>query len=262
MPRSAPRPLVALTTSEMRTKKSATPTRHGEPLRRELALGLTYPHAVECAGGIPVVVPPLPLDDVEPLLEHCSGLLLSGGPDIAPAVYGAEPHPETGPCEEDLDLFELALVRCAGARGMPILCICRGMQMLNVSRGGTLHQHLPDVVGNRIEHRQEEIGTKTTHWVNIEDASRLGQILGRTRTRVNSFHHQAIDRLGTGLTVTATASDGTIEAVEDPTTDFLIGVQWHAETLVGMEPQQRLFEAFVDACTHYESQQAPVANAA
>jgi putative glutamine amidotransferase len=256
LPPGTPRPLVAVTTSEVRESKSVTLTRHGEPPSHEMALGLKYLAAVEAAGGIPVVVPPLHDDAVAPLLERCSALLLSGGPDLDPDAYGARRHAETGPTEEILDSFELAAARAADVRGMPILAICRGMQVMNVARGGTLHQHLPDVVGDGVTHRQQRPGTDTTHWVTIAPGSRLETTLGRRRTKVNSFHHQAVDTVGRGLTVTAHATDGTVEALEDRNRDFLMAVQWHAECLVGRPAQKALFDSFVGAALRYEERPA------
>ncbi len=136
---------------------------------------------------------------------------------------------------------------------MPILAICRGTQALNVVRGGALHQHLPEV-SEQIPHRQVTPGTETSHPVEIEPGSRLARALGYEELPVadaldvNSFHHQAIDRLGEGLEVTARAPDGTIEAIEDPGREFLIGVQWHAETLVHRPHEKSLFAGFVEAC--------------
>jgi putative glutamine amidotransferase len=130
------------------------------------------------------------------------------------------------------------------------------MQVLNVARGGTLHQHLPDVIDGRIDHRQGDPGEQTTHWVSVEPASLLGETLGRSRTKVNSFHHQAVDRLGRRLQVTARASDGTVEAFEDGTRSFLVAVQWHAECLVGRPAQSALFSAFVAAAAEHEAARA------
>jgi putative glutamine amidotransferase len=241
------RPLIAVTSSEMRDVQSHAQTRHGEPLRKEMALGLTYLNAVERAGGLPVVVPPLGLDALEPLLSQVSGICLSGGPDIDPELYGAERHPELGPVEPGLDRFELALARNADDRGLPILAICRGMQALNVAREGTLHQHLPDRPGAELQHRQTEPGTEVTHGVAIAEDSRLAGLMGGTNAEVNSFHHQGIDRLGHGLRAVAWSSDGVIEAVEAPGRPFVIGVQWHAETLVDRPEQAALFTGLVEA---------------
>src|SRR5215210_5475947 len=145
------RPLIGVTTSEVRPSGASTLRRQGEPAHAEMALGMTYLRAIERAGGMPVVLPPA-VDHVEELLERLDGVCLSGGPDLDPAAYGApDRHVELGPTEPSLDAFELALARGALARGLPILGICRGAQALNVACGGTLHQHLPD-------HRQAEPG--------------------------------------------------------------------------------------------------------
>ncbi|MDQ6804675.1 MAG: gamma-glutamyl-gamma-aminobutyrate hydrolase family protein [Actinomycetota bacterium] len=263
-PRHPPRarPLILVTTSEVRAGTAVTPTRHGEPPQLEMALGLKYLRALETAGGVPVVVPPLQVDCLEPLLERVGGVCLSGGPDLDPQSYGGRRHSRTGPTERQLDIFELALAQAADARGIPILAVCRGMQLLNVARGGTLHQHLPDVVGERIVHRQSEVGEQPTHWVTLAPETRLGQILARTRTKVNSFHHQAIAELGAGLTVTSRASDGTVESVEAVDRDFVVGVQWHAECLVDRFGQAALFRAFIDAASQFDEAAARFAHVA
>ena len=149
------RPLIGVTTSELRASSAGTLRRQGEPPHAEMALGMTYLSAIESAGGMPVVLPPL--GDVEALLDRLDGICLSGGPDLDPEAYGAsERHAELGPTEPNIDTFELALARAADARGLPVLGICRGAQALNVARGGTLHQHVP-------AHRQTEPATATTH---------------------------------------------------------------------------------------------------
>ena len=241
------RPLIGVTTSEVRLGEEVEQTPQGEPPRREMALGLTYLAAIEAAGGLPVVMPPLDLDAVEPLLERCDGICLSGGPDLDPAAYGARRHPALGPVEAELDRFELELARRADHRGLPILAICRGEQALNVARGGTLHQHLPDRPGVTIDHRQRASGETVTHLVEITPGSRLARLMGKRVAQVNSFHHQAVDRLGTGLRAVAWAPDGVIEGVEAPGRDFMIGVQWHAETLVRHREHAALFKGLVEA---------------
>jgi putative glutamine amidotransferase len=248
------RPLIGVTTSEVRSPERVRSIPEGEPKVKELALGLTYLRAIEAGGGLPMVIPLLAEDAVEPLLDRLDGICLSGGPDLDPQHYGADPHLELGPTEPDLDRFELSVARSADARELPILAICRGTQALNVVRGGVLHQHLPEL-GEEVPHRQQAPGTQTSHPVRIVRGSRLAAALGYERgvevadeLDVNSFHHQAIDRLGEGLEVTASAPDGTVEAVEDPSRDFLIGVQWHAETLVHRSYEASLFRHFVAAC--------------
>ncbi len=131
------RPLIGVTTSEVRVATQVDPTPQGEPPRREMALGLTYLQAIEAAGGLPVVMPPLELDAVDQFLDRFAGICLSGGPDLDPAAYDERRHPELGPTEPQLDVFELELARRADARGLPTLAICRGLQALNVARGGT-----------------------------------------------------------------------------------------------------------------------------
>ena len=232
-------PLIGVTTSEVRRGELATLRRHGEPPQHEMALGLTYMRAVELAGGVPVVLPPLE-DGIATLLERLDGVCLSGGPDLDPAAYGARAHELLGPTEPALDRFELELARAANAAGMPVLGVCRGAQTLNVARGGTLHQHVEG-------HRQTELATRSVHAVRIAARSLAARVLGARSADVNSFHHQAVDRLGDGLVATAWAPDGTVEAIEDPRHPFLLGVQWHAETLVADDGQLALFSALVDA---------------
>jgi putative glutamine amidotransferase len=239
------KPLIGVTTSELRPGELATLRRHGEPPNPEMALGMTYVRAIEAAGALPVVVPPLGQRDVSRLLARLDGLVLSGGPDLAPAAYGAQPHLELGSTEPGLDAFEYAMAREALRLGLPILGICRGAQALNVARGGTLHQHLPDVVGDTIAHRQIVDGRVPSHPVTILPGSRLAAALGTTRLSVNSFHHQAVDRLGAGLCECAWAPDGTIEAIEAPGQPFVLAVQWHAETLQRVPGQPTLFEELV-----------------
>jgi len=231
------RPLIGVTTSELRPSGMATLRRQGEPDHPEMALGMTYLQAIERAGAVPVVLPPC-VSDLESLIARLDGVCLSGGPDLDPEAYGArERHAELGPTEPSLDAFELALALAAVARGMPLLGICRGSQALNVACGGTLHQHLPG-------HRQGAPGCTTTHEVEVLEHTRLAGVIGAGSHAVNSFHHQAVDELGAGLRVAARAADGTIEAIEGPSGGFALGVQWHAETLA----DARLFEALVSAC--------------
>jgi putative glutamine amidotransferase len=236
------RPLIGVTTSEVRRGELATLRRHGEPPQCEMALGLTYTRAIELAGGVPVVLPPLEPGAVTTLLTRLDGVCLSGGPDLDPAGYGARTHEALGPTEPALDRFELELARAADAAGMPLLGICRGAQALNVARGGTLHQHVDG-------HRQTELATLPTHSVRIAARSRAALLLGGHAAEVNSFHHQAVDTLGDGLVATAWAPDGTIEGVEDPQHPFLLAVQWHAETLLHDPRQLALFAALVEAAS-------------
>jgi putative glutamine amidotransferase len=238
------RPLIAVTTSELRRPDEVEARPPGEPPKLEVALATLYPEAIERAGGIPVIVPLLRPDAIDALLDRVDGVCLPGGPDLQPSTYGEEPHPQLGPTEPRVDAVELQLVRAADRRKLPILGICRGMQALNVARGGTLHQHLPDVVGDRLGHRQPEHGSVPTHHVETAPHSRLRAVLGGPTLEVNSFHHQAIKALGHGLVATAWAQDGTIEAVEGPGERLVLGVQWHAE---GLRAHGPLFELLIAA---------------
>jgi len=255
-------PLIAVTTSEMRTSAALTNTAESDPPRSEMVLGLTYLDAVQQAGGVPVVVPPLAQEMIGPFLDRVDGLCLSGGPDVHPAAYGAEPHPRLGPTEPRLDAFELGLVRAADERGLSVLAICRGAQVVNVARGGALHQHLPDAVGETVHHRQTVAASQPTHPITVAPGSRLAEIFGRGRTDVNSFHHQAASRMGEGLVPTAWATDGTVEAFEAPGDRFLLGVQWHAECLVGRRGHDELFTRLVAASAGAGAREiAPAAHA-
>ena len=233
-------PLIGVTTSELRPSGASILRRQGEPAHAEMALGMTYLRAIERAGGMPVVLPPV-LADVHALLDRLDGICLSGGPDLDPDAYGViERHAELGPTEPSLDAFELALARAADERAVPLLGVCRGAQTLNVARGGTLHQHVPG-------HRQADSGTVSTHPVAVVAGSRLAAVVGAGELEVNSFHHQAVKKLGAGLRIVARAPDGTVEAIEARGARFLLGVQWHAETLATEAPHGALFAALVEA---------------
>jgi len=185
-----------------------------------------YVDKVTQAGGLPVLLPPIECGAA--LLPRLDGLVLSGGRDVDPARYGAPPDPAAGPFHEARDSAELDLCRHALASGLPVLGICRGLQVINVALGGTLHQHLPDLVGDD-SHSPDEAGYGT-HKVSVASQTQLAGILGRSEAAVPTHHHQAIDRLGAGLVPTAWTDDGVIEAVEfDQPASFMIAVQWHPE---------------------------------
>jgi putative glutamine amidotransferase len=246
-------PLIGVSTSEMRAAARTHALAESEPPMRELALGLAYPRSLERTGAVPVVLPPMDLEHVDALLDRLGGLMISGGPDVHPSAYGEEPHPALGPTEPDLDAFELELLRRADERGLPILGICRGEQLLNVARGGTLFQDVPEAVGAEVGHRQELPGRIPSHAIVLATGTRLEGAIGRQEHDVNSFHHQAVHELGRGLRATAWAPDGVIEAIEAPDRDFVVGVQWHAESLSEREDQAGLFNAFVAAAVRYEA---------
>ena len=256
------RPLIGVSTSELRGATDHGETPHGEPARQELALGVRYLDAVARAGGTPVILAPVCDEAIDGLLDRLSGICLSGGPDLHPGAYGAEPHARLGPTEPHLDRFELALARRADARGVPLLGICRGSQVLNVARGGTLHQHVPDLVGDGVEHRQEAPGGEPTHPVRVARRSRLAGVVGTARLPVNSFHHQAVDRLGGGLTVSARSLDGVVEGIEDPGRSLFLGVQWHAECLTEQPSHLALFGELVEAARRRDGAQRLAAVAA
>lgn len=189
-----------------------------------------YVRAVQRAGGRPVLLPPDEEDAREPggLLDLLDALILTGGAgDFDPDLYGQEPHPETGPVQHERDAYELALVRAAIGRRMPTLGICRGMHVLNVAYGGGLEQHLPDVLGHE-DHRHTP-GTFADHELRLAPDSLAARAVGSERSPVKSHHHQGIKDLGDGLVVTGRSEDDAVEAIEDPTCPFVLGVLWHPE---------------------------------
>ncbi|MEA2474621.1 MAG: putative glutamine amidotransferase [Thermoleophilaceae bacterium] len=247
--RMTDQPLIGLTTSEVRGEKEFKPTPQGDPARKDLALGFKYFEAIERAGGIPVILPPVGPQAIDPLLSRLSGICIAGGPDIDPRTYGGEGHPQLGPTEPELDKFELAVTWAARARCIPILAICRGAQMLNVALGGSLHMHLPDDAGEKVEHRRAgSDGPAASHQIRVERDSMLGRVIDADRVTVNSYHHQAARKLGRGLRAVAHADDGVIEAIELNGPDFVVGVQWHAECM-DVPEQRALFESFVVAAS-------------
>jgi putative glutamine amidotransferase len=250
-PGSAP-PLIGVVTHELRAEAdpawAATATRdERDRAPARLAVRLSYTQAVQEAGGLAVVLPAHGyVDDTSALLDRVDGLLFSGGPDLDPAVYGQDRHPQLGPDVDRVsDEYELALLRGAAERDLPVLGICRGMQALNVSRGGTLRQHLPDVTA--LDHRQDHEPFVPTHPVVVSPGSLLHRVAGATALPVNSFHHQAADTIGAGLEVCAQAPDGTVEALWDPAARFCLGVQWHAELLTHDPRHAALLDRLVDA---------------
>ena len=190
----------------------------------------SYVRAVQRAGGRAVLLLPDPEDVENPdgVLDLIDALVVTGGAgDVDPALYDQEPHPETGPVQEERDAYELALVRAAIGRRMPVLGICRGMQILNVAYGGGIEQHLPDVVGHE-DHRHTP-GTFADHEVDLESGSLAARAAGAERTAVKSHHHQGVREIGEGLVVTGRSEDDAVEALEDPSCPFVLGVLWHPE---------------------------------
>jgi putative glutamine amidotransferase len=183
-----------------------------------------YVRAVVRAGGVPLLVPPGA--SAEETLAALDGLIFSGGSDLDPELYGEEPHLETSGIVRERDDFELALMRSALALDLPLLAVCRGSQVLNVALGGDLEQHVPDRVG--AETHKQTTGVFADHDVDVLDGTRLASIVG-ARSDVKSHHHQGYGTLGTGLRESARAPDGTVEALEDPSRRFTLGVLWHPE---------------------------------
>jgi putative glutamine amidotransferase len=212
-----------------------------------------YEESVRRAGGDVRVLNPA-TDSPADAIAAADGLLLTGGGDVLPELYGEVPHPTFDPAEPGRDAYEIELVRRAFEKDIPIFAICRGVQLLNVARGGTLIQHIPEEVGTAVEHRIKEPRFAIAHDVWLTRDSLLERTL-RERLEdsdscaVNSRHHQSPKALGEGLIASATAPDGVIEAVEDPSRRFCLGVQWHPENFWRTGEFRTLFEAFVHACT-------------
>jgi putative glutamine amidotransferase len=215
--------------------------------RPAAVLPQSYVDSVAHAGGVPVLLPPVAAGAAE-AIDAVDALVLSGGADVDPRRYGAVPH-QTTVTRPDRDAYELALLRAALSRGKPVLAICRGMQLLNVACGGTLHQHLPERCGNPAH--QPAPGRFGANRIRVLPGSRLERILGGPAT-VPCHHHQAVRALGAGLHAVAWAADGTVEALEHPGPGFVLGVQWHPEE---RRPSgSRLFAALVGAAR----EEAPV----
>jgi putative glutamine amidotransferase len=211
-------------------------------------LPAVYFEAVQRAGGIPVLLPPQPADAdaVSRVLDGIDGLIVTGGADVDPARYGQDAAPETDKPHLERDAWEDALLSAAIDRELPFLGICRGMQVLNVNRGGSLHQHLPDLVGD--DRYRIGKGEFATNLVATEPGSELDALVG-AKLPVKSYHHQAVDAVGEGLRVTARTDDGIVQAVELEGVPFGVAVQWHPEEDAAEDA--RLFAGLVDAARTY-----------
>ena len=227
-----------------------------------------YFEAVTSSGAAAVLLPPQaqPERAAEVVLDGLDGLILTGGLDVQPELYGAERHPTTDPARPDRDAWELALLAGAQRRGMPVFGICRGLQLINVALGGTLHQHLPEALGPEVAKALGGEGAEAPadryrigggvfaeNTVEVAAGSRLAELIGAGDYGVHSYHHQGIDRVGAGVVVSATTDDGLVQAFEAPGDDFLVAVQWHPEE---NSSDRRLFEGLVAAAGAYRASRA------
>jgi putative glutamine amidotransferase len=205
-----------------------------------------YLASVTASGAAAVLLPPQasPERAAEVVLDGLDGLILTGGLDVQPELYGAERHPATDPARPDRDAWEMALLRGALVRGIPVFGICRGLQLINVAYGGTLHQHLPEALGT--ERYKIGGGVFAHNTVQVADGTRLAGLVGAGDLPVHSYHHQGVDRVGEGLVVTARTDDGLVQAVELPGDDYLVAVQWHPEE---NSEDRRLFLGLVAAAS-------------
>lgn len=239
---------------------------------------MPYTHAVEAAGGKTRVLSTFELPPLEEVpegvdavlgldpfdssaLDGARGLVIPGGGDIDPALYGRQRHPRTHNVSTRRDRFEMTLMSEAMERDMPILAICHGMQLLNVHLGGTLVQHLADDP-NRLDHDRDRPRAEWVHELEVEPDSLLGDILDDCPARANSHHHQGIDDLADGLRPIAWSEDGVLEAVEAADYSWVLGVQWHPETMAPVDDcQMKIFRAFVSAAASYRADDATAATA-
>jgi putative glutamine amidotransferase len=222
------------------------------PPARYFQFNGNYPASLAASGALPVVIPlGLPEEALADIFAQLDGLCLSGGVDVAPAEYGEEPHPALGKVDAPRDRTELTLARWALAADLPILGICRGIQMLNVAAGGNLYQDLTAQLPGSLLHNYKVAETpweRPTHGVRLAAGSRLAGVLDAGGLMVNSFHHQAVKRPADGFDAVAWAEDGVVEAIEAPGRRFALGVQWHPEGMFQTDPLARkLFAAFVEA---------------
>jgi putative glutamine amidotransferase len=247
------RPVIGVTTQTLHAIQGIP-----EGLPESWVMNQRYFRAVTVVGGVPLMIP-LFSDDlatVRALYERLDGLLIPGGVDMDPETYGEAMRPEVGRLDAARDTVELQLVRWAIADGMPVLGLCRGAQVINVAAGGSLYQDIPTQISSTLQHdcypTKGFTRTHLAHPVSVMPGSRLEAAVEQSSLDVNSMHHQSVKTLGEGLTVTAVAPDGVVEAIEGTGEGFLVGVQWHPEVFDADDPSTRpLFEAFVRACVEY-----------
>lgn len=252
-PAQTPPPVILMT--------SGTVPRERGLRRNDTIQGHNYALALTSAGAVPLLAPNVDAALAEVYAERADGLLLTGGVDIDPYLYDARPEPGLGTVDRRRDAFELALYRAFRALGKPVLGICRGIQLLNVAHGGNLHQHLPDVVDTE-QHVQKDVTGAPLQRVALTPGSRLAAGFGTTDLYVNSFHHQAVDRVGDGLVATARSEDGIVEALEIDDgahgDAFVVAVQWHPEMCWDTHPEHHTpFRMLAEACRAGAPRAAP-----
>ncbi|MET3575191.1 gamma-glutamyl-gamma-aminobutyrate hydrolase family protein [Bhargavaea ullalensis] len=215
-----------------------------------------YISAILQEGGIPVVLPIVPPEEVGEVLDLVDGIVMTGGWDIDPDYYGEEPHPGTGRLNFEMDEFDSTVVKQVIARDMPFFGTCRGMQMLNVVTGGTLYQSVLDQLDNPVKHKQEHGRKFPVHHVEITGGKLLKPLFENGRTRVNSSHNQGAKTVGEGVTIAAKAPDGLIEAIELEDKRFILGTQWHPENFAvnGHGPSREIFSSFIHAALDYREE--------
>ena len=229
---------------------------HRDGQRDRAFVYTTYIESLKRAGAVPVLIPPQPENAVD-VIDSLDGILLAGGDDCDPAEYGEERHPSSELMDPRRQKNDISLARLARERGIPTLGICLGVQMMNVAAGGTLIQDIESAIETEIDHASEP-SDRHRHDVLIDAATKLGSILEARALSVNSSHHQAVGRVADGLRVTASAPDGIVEGLEDPSHPFYLGVQWHPEDMPGEPSATALFCAFVEAAREHAGQKERV----
>ena len=246
-----PRPKIVLT--------CASTQRTSGLQRLDSVTGVNYSEAVALAGGLPFMVANLDPGLAPVYAAAADAVLFSGGVDVEPSHFGQEPQPGLGQVSIERDRFELALYSAARERGLPVLGICRGIQLINVAQGGTLHQHVP-ALPQVLQHEQADIRGHPIHTVRLDPKARLAEALGMSELKTNSFHHQVIDELGDGLRAVGWTADGLVEVLEEAHGSFILAVQWHPEmSFSERDEHAKPFELLVEAAWQARSRTSPAA---